>query len=96
VAASLGDFSYGLQGLWIEGSKIAHTVEGTNMAGNFKYLWPALVRIGDYHFPYARLCSPTCFLPRGRTAALLLRPARARDKLPSKVWGIPVPGREEL
>ena len=57
--STTGDFSYGLTGLWVEGGQVAHPVEGMNMAGNFADLWQGLSRVGDDHFPYSRLRTPS-------------------------------------
>jgi PmbA protein len=75
--ATTGDFSYGLQGLWIEGGKVAHAVEGMNMAGNFKDLWPALARVGDDAFPYARLRSPSLLFAGVQLSGASLAPGQA-------------------
>lgn len=57
--STTGDFSYGAQGLWVEGGQVAHAVEGMNMAGNFAQLWTGLARVGDDPFPYAKLRAPS-------------------------------------
>lgn len=57
--STTGDFSYGLQGLWVEDGQVAHAVEGMNMAGNFAQLWDGLSRVGDDPFPYSRLRGPS-------------------------------------
>ncbi|CAO0821803.1 PmbA protein [Desulfarculales bacterium] len=57
--STTGDFSYGLQGLWVEGGQVAHAVEGMNMAGNFADLWAALQRVGDDPFPYTKVRCPS-------------------------------------
>jgi PmbA protein len=57
--STTGDFSYGLQGLWVEGGQVAHAVEGMNMSGNFADLWAALQRVGDDPFPYTKVRSPS-------------------------------------
>jgi PmbA protein len=75
--ATTGDFSYGVQGLWIEGGKVAHAVEGMNMAGNFKDLWPALARVGDDPFPYARLRTPCLLFAEVQLSGASLAPGQA-------------------
>lgn len=57
--STTGDFSYGVQGLWLENGQVAHAVEGMNLAGNFAGLWGALIAVGDDPFPYAKLRSPS-------------------------------------
>ncbi|MFZ5584349.1 MAG: TldD/PmbA family protein [Thermodesulfobacteriota bacterium] len=57
--STTGDFSYGVQGLWLEGGQVAHAVEGMNLAGNFAGLWGALIAVGDDPFPYAKLRAPS-------------------------------------
>jgi PmbA protein len=57
--STTGDFSYGLQGLWVEDGQVAHAVEGMNMSGNFEQLWASLARVGDDPFPYSKLRGPS-------------------------------------
>lgn len=75
--ATTGDFSYGLQGLWIQGGRVVHAVEGMNMAGNFAELWPALARVGDDPFPYARLRSPSLLFSEVQLSGASLAPGRS-------------------
>jgi PmbA protein len=57
--STTGDFSYGVQGLWIEDGRPGHAVEGMNLAGNFGGLWEGLAAVGDDPFPYAKLRAPS-------------------------------------
>jgi len=60
--STTGDFSYGVQGLWIEDGQPAHAVEGMNLAGNFAELWQGLAAVGNDPFPYAKLRAPSLLL----------------------------------
>ncbi len=75
--STTGDFSYGLQGLWIEGGRVAHAVEGMNMAGNFRELWRALERVGDDPFPYARFMTPSLLFSEVQLSGASLAPGQA-------------------
>lgn len=57
--STTGDFSYGVQGLWIEDGRPVHAVEGMNLAGNFAELWQGLAAVGNDPFPYAKLRAPS-------------------------------------
>jgi PmbA protein len=75
--ATTGDFSYGLQGLWVEGGRVAHAVEGMNMAGNFADLWQALARVGDDPFPYAKLRAPSLLFSEVQLSGASLAPGQS-------------------
>ncbi|MBI4800707.1 MAG: TldD/PmbA family protein [Desulfarculus sp.] len=72
--STTGDFSYGLQGLWVEGGQVAHAVEGMNMAGNFDGLWRSLQRVGDDPFPYTKLRTPSLLFGELRLSGASLAP----------------------
>ena len=44
---STGDFSYGIEGYYIENGKIVHPVNEMNIAGNMKSVWFNLVELGN-------------------------------------------------
>ncbi len=54
-----GDFSFGVRGLWIENGRVAHPVEGMNIAGNYDDLWRSLAAVGDDPYAYSRLATPS-------------------------------------
>jgi PmbA protein len=72
--STTGDFSYGLQGLWVEKGQVAHAVEGMNMAGNFADLWASLQRVGDDPFPYTKIKSPSLLFGELRLSGASLAP----------------------
>ncbi|MFH1034455.1 MAG: TldD/PmbA family protein [Pseudomonadota bacterium] len=72
--STTGDFSYGLQGLWVEGGQVAHAVEGMNMSGNFAELWAALRRVGDDPFPYTKVRCPSLLFGEMRLSGAALEP----------------------
>lgn len=72
--STTGDFSYGLQGLWVEGGQVAHAVEGMNMSGNFAELWTALQRVGDDPFPYTKVRCPSLLFGELRLSGASLAP----------------------
>jgi PmbA protein len=57
--STTGDFSLGLKGLWIEDGKVAHPVEGMNMAGNAMDLWRGLSIVGCDAYPFSTTRSPS-------------------------------------
>ena len=74
--STTGDFSYGLQGLWVEDGQVAHAVEGMNMAGNFAGLWQSLAAVGDDPFPYAKVRSPSLLFGEVQLSGASLAPDR--------------------
>jgi len=57
--STTGNFSYGLQGLWIEDGQIIHAVEETHMTCNFYELWQNLINIGNDHFLHSQYMTPS-------------------------------------
>lgn len=72
-----GDFSYGVNGLWIKGGKPAHAVEGVNLAGNFRELWNRLAAVGSDAYPYARLRSPSLVFSEVQLGGSSLAPGKS-------------------
>jgi PmbA protein len=48
-----GDFSFGIQGQWVEGGKIVAPVSEMNLAGNHLEFWKRLVELGNDPFLYS-------------------------------------------
>ena len=44
---STGDFSYGIEGFYIENGKIVHPVNEMNITGNMNQFWFSLVELGN-------------------------------------------------
>ena len=44
---STGDFSYGIEGFYIENGKIVHPVNEMNISGNMNQFWFSLVELGN-------------------------------------------------
>jgi PmbA protein len=44
---STGDFSYGIEGFYIENGKIVHPVNEMNISGNMNHFWFSLVELGN-------------------------------------------------
>jgi PmbA protein len=48
-----GDFSFGIQGQWVEGGKIVAPVAEMNLAGNHLEFWKSLLEVGNDPFVYS-------------------------------------------
>jgi len=48
-----GDFSFGIQGHWVEGGKIVAPVAEMNLAGNHLEFWNRLLELGNDPFLYS-------------------------------------------
>lgn len=70
--STTGDFSYGVQGLWIENGRVAYPVEGMNLSGNFEQFWPGLIRVGDDAFPYSKLRAPSLLFKEAQLGGVSL------------------------
>lgn len=57
--STTGDFSLGVKGLWVEGGKIVHAVEGMNMAGNALDLWQSLAMVGSDPYMFSATRAPS-------------------------------------
>jgi PmbA protein len=57
--STTGDFSLGVKGLWVEGGKIAHAVEGMNMAGSVLDLWRNLAKVGSDPYLFSATRAPS-------------------------------------
>ena len=44
---STGDFSYGIEGFYIENGKIVHPVNEMNITGNMNQFWFSLAELGN-------------------------------------------------
>jgi PmbA protein len=44
---STGDFSYGIEGFFVEGGKIIHPVNEMNITGNMNQFWFSLTEMGN-------------------------------------------------
>ena len=44
---STGDFSYGIEGFYVENGKIVHAVNEMNITGNMKDFWFSLAELGS-------------------------------------------------
>jgi PmbA protein len=57
--STTGDFSLGVKGLWVEGGKVKHAVEGMNMAGNALDLWRELIKVGNDPYVFSPVRTPS-------------------------------------
>ena len=57
--STTGDFSYGVQGRYVESGKVVHAVDGMNIAGNANDLWLKLVAVGNDPYPYSAVRVPS-------------------------------------
>ncbi|MDZ7262032.1 MAG: TldD/PmbA family protein, partial [candidate division KSB1 bacterium] len=57
--STTGDFSFGLQGFYIENGHIVQPVSEMNISGNMKDLWHQLVELGNDPYPYSSLQCPS-------------------------------------
>ena len=54
-----GDFSYGIEGFYIEKGKIVHPVSEMNISGNMKDFWNTLVEVGNDPYMYSSRMTPS-------------------------------------
>ncbi len=54
-----GDFSFGINGYRVRQGRILHPVDGMNMSGNFRKLWPSLMEAGDDAWQFSSLLVPS-------------------------------------
>jgi len=54
-----GDFSYGIEGFYIENGKILHPVSELNISGNMKEFWNSLAEVGNDPYPYSSRMTPS-------------------------------------
>jgi len=60
--STTGDFSFGLQGFYIENGEIIQPINEMNISGNLNDLWNQLVELGNDPYPYSsRLCPSLLF-----------------------------------
>jgi PmbA protein len=57
--STTGDFSYGVQGRYVENGKVVHAVDGMNIAGNANDLWLKLAAVGNDPYPYSAVRAPS-------------------------------------
>ena len=57
--STTGDFSLGVQGLWVQDGQPVQAVESMNLSGNFNDFWRSLAEVGNDPYPYAALRSPS-------------------------------------
>jgi len=54
-----GDFSYGIEGFYIEKGIIVHPVSEMNISGNMKEFWNSLAEVGNDPNPYSSRMTPS-------------------------------------
>lgn len=54
-----GDFSYGIEGFYIEKGKIVHPVSEMNISGNMKDFWNSLAEVGNDPYLYSSRLTPS-------------------------------------
>jgi PmbA protein len=56
---STGDFSYGIEGFYIENGELVHAVNEMNISGNMNTFWNTLAELGNDPYKYGSFLSPT-------------------------------------